>query len=51
MRNPYDTDCSDPVRGGVPYLTLMTADTPQRNYELREVLNALRYLVRSSCAW
>jgi transposase len=29
----------------------MTEDAPQRNYELREVFNALRYLVRSGCSW
>ena len=29
----------------------MTQDAPQRNYDLREVFNALRYLVRSGCAW
>jgi transposase len=34
-----------------PYLTLMTPDAPQREYPLREVFNALRYLVRSGVPW
>ena len=51
-RKPYDSDCSDPEWEFVaPYVTLMTEDAPQRNYELREVYNALRYLVRSGCSW
>jgi len=51
-RKPYDSDCSDAEwEFCAPYLTLMTEDAPQRNYELREVFNALRYLVRSGCAW
>ena len=27
-----------------PYLTLMRKDAPQRNYEIREVFNGLRWL-------
>lgn len=51
-RKPYDSDCSDPEWEFVaPYVTLMTQDAPQRSYELREVYNALRYLVRSGCSW
>lgn len=51
-RKPYPSDCSDPEwEFAAPYLTLMTEDAPQRNYELREVFNALRYLVRSGCSW
>jgi len=34
-----------------PYLTLMKEDAPQREHDLREVFNALRYLVRYGCAW
>lgn len=33
------------------YLSLMREDAPQRKYPLREVFNALRYLVRSGCGW
>lgn len=34
-----------------PYLTLMKEDAPQREYPLRELFNALRYMVRYGCAW
>src|SRR5215204_3495957 len=35
----------------VPYLTLMTEDAPQRRHDLREVFNALRWLVRTGAPW
>src|ERR1700722_18204224 len=35
----------------VNYLTLMKEGAPQRDYSLREVFNALRYLVRVGGAW
>ncbi len=51
-RKPYPSDCSDPEwEFAAPSLTLMNEDAPQRNYERREVFNAVRYLVRSGCAW
>lgn len=51
-RKPYPSDSSDPEWEFVaPYLTLMTEDAPQRNYALRDVFDALRYVVRSGCAW
>ncbi len=34
-----------------PYLTLMTPEAPQRKYDLREVFNGLRYIVRSGAPW
>ena len=34
-----------------PYLTLMREDAPQRNYPLREVFNALRYIVHTGMQW
>ena len=34
-----------------PYLTLMREDAPQREHPLREVFNALRYVVRAGEAW
>jgi transposase len=34
-----------------PYLTLMTADAPQRRYSLREVFNGLRYIVKTGGQW
>ena len=51
-RKPYPSDCSDAEwEFAASYVTLMTEDAPQRNYELREVFNALRYLMRSGCTW
>jgi transposase len=35
----------------VGYLTLMTEKVPQRDYPLREIFNALRYLIRAGGAW
>lgn len=34
-----------------PYLTLMREDAPQREYALRDVFDALRYVVRTGCQW
>ncbi|MBB3003993.1 transposase [Paraburkholderia tropica] len=34
-----------------PYLTLMNTDAPQRRYELREMSNALRWIVRAGAPW
>jgi transposase len=51
-RQPYDTDVTDEEWAFVaPYLTLMTPDAPQRTHELREVFNALRWLVRAGASW
>src|SRR3990170_5918088 len=51
-RKPYPSDVSDEEWALVaPYLTLMTLDAPQREHDLREVFNALRYLVRAGCPW
>ena len=45
-RKPYPTDVSDEEWAFVaPYLTLMTEDAPQRRHDVREVFNALRWLV------
>jgi len=35
----------------VPYLTLMREDAPQREHDLREVFNGLRYIVRGGISW
>ena len=49
---PYPSDVSDEEWSFVaPYLTLCRADSEQRDYELREVFNALRWLVRSGASW
>lgn len=51
-RKAYDTACHDLEWEFVaPYLTFMTPDAPQRTYELREVFNGLRWLVRAGAAW
>jgi len=34
-----------------PYLTLRRDDAPQREHDLREVFNGLRYMIRSGEAW
>ena len=33
------------------YLTLMKEDAPQRDYTLRAMFNAVRYMVRAGCPW
>lgn len=35
----------------VSYLSLITQDAPQRKHDLREIFNALRYVVRTGIAW
>jgi len=51
-RKAYPTDVSDDEWTFVaPYLTLMTEDTPQRDYSLREVFHGLRWSVRAGAAW
>jgi transposase len=51
-RKPYPTDVSDEEWAFVaPYLTLMTPDAPQRVHDLREVFNALRWMVRAGAPW
>jgi transposase len=51
-RKAYPSDVSDEEWAFIaPYLTLMTEDAPQREYELREVFNALRYVVRGGIPW
>jgi len=51
-RKPYPTDVSDEEWAFVaPYLTLMTPDAPQREYSMREVFNATRWIVRAGAPW
>ena len=51
-RTAYPSDISDDEWAFVaPYLTLMREDAPQRRYPLREVLNAVRWLVRTGAQW
>lgn len=51
-RKPYPSDVSDEEWAFLaPYLTLMRQDVPQRDHSLREVFNALRYIVRGGIPW
>jgi transposase len=51
-RNRYPSDISDEEWDFVaPYLTLMKPDAPQRDHDLREVLNGLRWIVRTGSPW
>jgi transposase len=49
---PYPSDVSDEEWSFVaPYLTLCRLDSEQREHKLRDVFNALRWLVRSGAPW
>jgi transposase len=51
-RKPYPGDVTDEEWEFVtPYLTLMTEDAPQRGHDLREVFNAMRWVVRPGSPW
>jgi transposase len=51
-RKPYPSDVNDDDWNFcVPYLTLMTADAPQREHSLREIFNGLRWLARTGSPW
>ncbi len=52
-RKSYPTDVSDEEWAFVaPYLALVRQDAPQRRHDdLREVLNALRWIVRAGAPW
>jgi len=51
-RKPYPSDVSDEEWAFMaPYLTLMREDAPQREYSLREVYNAARWVVRTGGQW
>jgi transposase len=51
-RKAYSTDVSDAEWTFLlPYLSLMREDAPQREHPLRELFNALRYLVKTGCGW
>ncbi len=51
-RKPYPSDVSDEEWAFVaPYLALVREDAPQRRHDLREVFNALRWLVRTGAEW
>ncbi len=51
-RSNYPSDVSDEEWSFcVSYLTLMKEQAPQREYPLRDIFNALRWLVRAGCPW
>lgn len=51
-RRPYPSDVSDEEWAFVaPYLTLMDPEAPQREHSLRDLFNALRWIVRSGAPW
>jgi transposase len=51
-RKAYPSDVADEEwQFLVPYLVLMREDAPQREHDLRELFNALRYVVKTGCQW
>jgi transposase len=51
-RKPYPSDVSDEEWAFVePFLRLIRPDSPQREHDLREVYNGVRYVMRTGCAW
>jgi transposase len=51
-RKPYPSDVTDDEWAFVaPYLVLMNPDAPQREHDLREVFNGLRWIVRTGSPW
>lgn len=51
-RKPYPTDITDEEWAFVaPYLILMREDAPQRDHPIREVFNALRWIIRAGASW
>jgi transposase len=51
-RKAYPSDVTDEEWAFVaPYLTLMNEDAPQREHDLREVFNGLRWIVRTGAQW
>lgn len=51
-RKSYPSDVSEEEWAfAAPYLTLMVEEAPQREHDLREVYNALRWIVRTGSPW
>src|SRR5215210_5023789 len=51
-RKPYPSDVSDEEWAFLtPYLALVREDAPQREYDLREVFDGLRWILRTGSAW
>jgi transposase len=52
VRRGYPSDVSDEEwEFVVPYLLLCREDSAQREHDLREVFNGIRYVARSGCSW
>jgi transposase len=52
VRSGYPSDISDEEWAFVaPYLALCRADAPQRDYLLRDVFNAVRYIAKTGSQW
>ena len=52
LKKRYPSDVEDAEWEFIaPYLALISPDSPQRKHDLREVLNALRYVVRTGIPW
>ena len=51
-RKAYPSDVTDEEWAFIrPYLTLMREDAPQREHDLREVFNGLRWIVKTGSQW
>ena len=51
-RKSYPSDVSDAEwEFLVPFLTLMREDAPQREHSMRDLFDALRYVVKTGCQW
>ena len=51
-RKPYPSDVTDEEWAFVaPYLTVMRPDAPQRVHDMREVYDALRWIMRAGAPW
>ncbi len=51
-RKPYPSDVTDGEWAFLlPYFPLMREDAPQREYPLRALFNAMRYVVKTGCQW
>jgi len=49
-RRSYPSDVSDEEWAFIePFLTLVREDSPQREYDLREVYNGLRHALHTVC--
>jgi transposase len=51
-RKSYPSDVGDDEwQFALPYLTLMRLDAPQRDHDLRDIFDALRWMARAGAGW